>query len=323
MIWVDKEQVGLADGVICLDKPTGITSNRALQKVKRFFGVKKAGHVGCLDPLASGLLPICLGQATKYSRFLIDESKQYHVEVEFGIKTDTQDKEGQIIHQCANFHLSESEVLHALEGFKGDIQQVPPMYSALKHQGKPLYAFARKGVEIPRAARQVTIYSLSLESFEPYQDRWRCQLDVMCSKGTYIRSLVEDLGDQLGCGACVSQLRRVVVGPFQLTHCLSFEQMDLGADPRLIQAQHLIKIGDCLTNLRKIALDPLMATRLYSGLAIEVPVDLNPQEWVTFELEGDFLGVGQGVALHHVVPKRMQIRQPFEEKLLFHSKAIA
>lgn len=204
-------------GILLLDKPTGMSSNKALQIAKRACGVKKAGHTGSLDPLASGMLPLCFGQATKFSQHLLTADKQYEVVMRLGVRTDTADAEGRVIAQAPVKDLQLSQLQQAVDHFKPGYAQVPPMYSALKHQGKRLYELARKGVEVQRKSRQVHFSELKISAFTADI----LQLKVTCSKGTYIRSLVDDIGQYLGCGAHVIVLRRTVVGPFQSRNMLT------------------------------------------------------------------------------------------------------
>jgi tRNA pseudouridine55 synthase len=209
------------DGVLLLNKPRGISSNGALQRVKRLFQAQKAGHTGTLDPLACGLLPICLGDATKFGGELLESDKRYLAVVRFGQTTATGDSEGPVLEdRPVNF--SESDLKTALERFRGEITQIPPMYSALKHQGKPLYELARKGETVARAARHVMIHSLDLVSFEPPLAR----LDVLCSKGTYIRTLAEDLGQALGCGAHLAGLERTGIGPYGIGDSVQLDVLE-------------------------------------------------------------------------------------------------
>ncbi|MFT4993975.1 MAG: tRNA pseudouridine55 synthase, partial [Paraglaciecola sp.] len=186
------------DGILLLDKPLGISSNHALQRVKRLFFAAKAGHTGALDPLATGMLPICLGEATKFSQFLLEADKTYLVTAKLGVRTTTSDADGDIV-ETKVVNVSQAQLDSACEQFRGPIKQVPSMFSALKHQGKPLYFYARQGIEIDRPARDITIFSLSVSRFEGDE----VDMQVHCSKGTYIRSLVDDIGQILGCGAFV------------------------------------------------------------------------------------------------------------------------
>ena len=216
-------------GVFLLDKPQGMSSNDIMQKVKRIFQANKAGHTGALDPLATGMLPICLGEATKFSQFLLDADKRYLVTAKLGERTDTSDAEGQIV-ETHEVKVKTPEILTALEQFRGDILQVPTMFSALKHNGKPLYEYARQGITVEREARPITIFELNfIEYNAPY-----LTLEVHCSKGTYIRTLVDDLGEVLGCGAHVTMLRRTAVADYPTEKMLDWhalqslaEQQDL------------------------------------------------------------------------------------------------
>ena len=216
-------------GVFLLDKPQGMSSNDIMQKVKRIFQANKAGHTGALDPLATGMLPICLGEATKFSQFLLDADKRYLVTAKLGERTDTSDAEGQIV-ETREMKVKTPEILTALEQFRGDILQVPTMFSALKHNGKPLYEYARQGITVEREARPITIFELNfIEYNAPY-----LTLEVHCSKGTYIRTLVDDLGEVLGCGAHVTMLRRTAVADYPTEKMLDWhalqslaEQQDL------------------------------------------------------------------------------------------------
>ena len=216
-------------GVFLLDKPQGMSSNDIMQKVKRIFQANKAGHTGALDPLATGMLPICLGEATKFSQFLLEADKRYLVTAKLGERTDTSDAEGQIV-ETRDVNVKTSEILTALEQFRGDILQVPTMFSALKHNGKSLYEYARQGITVEREARPITIFELNfIEYNAPY-----LTLEVHCSKGTYIRTLVDDLGEVLGCGAHVTMLRRTAVADYPTEKMLDWhalqslaEQQDL------------------------------------------------------------------------------------------------
>ena len=216
-------------GVFLLDKPQGMSSNDIMQKVKRIFQANKAGHTGALDPLATGMLPICLGEATKFSQFLLDADKRYLVTAKLGERTDTSDAEGQIVETC-DVNVKTPEILTALEQFRGNILQVPTMFSALKYNGKPLYEYARQGITVEREARPITIFELNfIEYNAPY-----LTLEVHCSKGTYIRTLVDDLGEALGCGAHVTMLRRTAVADYPTEKMLDWhalqslaEQQDL------------------------------------------------------------------------------------------------
>ncbi len=209
------------NGILLLDKRLGVSSNKALQEVRRLFNANKAGHTGSLDPLATGLLPLCFGEATKVSGMMLDDDKRYQVEIQLGVLTDTGDEEGQVIETKVVSEISAEQLAVCLQKFTGEIAQVPPMYSALKHQGKKLYELAREGIEVERKARQITIFEIKLLDFStPF-----LTLEVFCSKGTYIRSLAEDIGHYFNCGGTVTKLRRLQAGCFQLTDAYTLEQL--------------------------------------------------------------------------------------------------
>lgn len=213
-------------GIVLLDKPTGMSSNYALQRVKRLFNAKKAGHTGSLDPLATGLLPICLGQATKISEYLLHSHKKYSTVIKLGETTDTLDSEGEVL-EVRPVNVSDAQIADALQQFRGNIKQVPPMYSALKKDGQPLYKLAREGKEIERPARNMTVHSLTAERLTIEHVR----LEVHCSSGFYIRSLAHDLGQVLGCGAHVIELRRTAIKEVGLDQSISLDQLEAMPDP--------------------------------------------------------------------------------------------
>ncbi|MBD1553757.1 tRNA pseudouridine(55) synthase TruB [Pseudomonas typographi] len=208
-------------GIILLDKPLGLTSNAALQKVRWLLNAQKAGHTGSLDPLATGVLPLCFGEATKFSQYLLDADKAYHTQMQLGVTTTTADAEGEVL-QRREVTAGRADIEANLPAFRGQIRQIPPMYSALKRDGQPLYKLARAGEVVEREARSVTIASLELLAVEGTT----ATLAVSCSKGTYIRTLVEDLGERLGCGAYVAQLRRTQAGPFSLPQAVTLQALE-------------------------------------------------------------------------------------------------
>lgn len=225
-------------GLFLLDKPIGLSSNSALQRVKRLYGAAKAGHTGALDPLATGLLPICLGEATKFSQYLLDSDKRYITTAKLGQRTDTCDAEGAVIEEKpvpADLDPAQIETL-LTQHFSGDIEQVPPVYSALKLNGQPLYKLARQGIEVEVKPRQVSIHAIKLVAVRADE----LDLEIFCSKGTYIRSIVEDLGLLLGCGAHVSMLRRLQTGPFDASQMMTLEQLQSLAEPRQDEAENSI-----------------------------------------------------------------------------------
>lgn len=286
------------DGVLLLDKPAGLTSNTALQKAKRLFRAEKAGHTGTLDPFATGLLPLCLGEATKFSQFLLDADKAYLAEVKFGVRTSSGDLDGEVI-ATRSVDLLETQVRQALEGFLGEIEQVPPMHSALKHQGRPLYEYARKGIEIERPARRVVVHSLELESFTGDA----CVLRVHCGKGFYVRALADDLGEVLGCGAHLSGLRRTAVGRFDIADAVTPAQMEAFSEPerdaRLLPADALI------TELPELALDPESAWQIAHGQAVWLPRLRVGAVHRIYAPDGRFLGVAAVDEDGKLAPRRL------------------
>ena len=237
------------DGVFLLDKPQGMSSNDIMQKVKRVFQANKAGHTGALDPLATGMLPICLGEATKFSQFLLDADKRYVVTAKLGERTDTSDAEGQVV-ETHPVNVETSQILTALEQFRGDILQVPTMFSALKHNGKPLYEYARAGITVEREARPITIFELN---FIEYQAPF-LTLEVHCSKGTYIRTLVDDLGEVLGCGAHVTVLRRTAVADYPAEKMMTWDALQALAEQGDLD-QHLLPIDTAVSKLPALKLN--------------------------------------------------------------------
>ena len=211
------------NGILVIDKPADVTSNGILQQVKRLFGAAKAGHTGALDPLATGVLPLCFGEATKFSQMMLDSDKAYIATARLGVRTETGDSEGAVVAEEPVPEDLTAELLEPLlDGFRGDIQQVPSMYSALKHKGRPLYEYAREGIEVERPARPVTIYELTLLDIRENE----LDIAVSCTKGTYIRSLVEDIGEALGCGAHVTALRRTMASGFTLANAHSVSDLE-------------------------------------------------------------------------------------------------
>lgn len=292
------------NGILLLDKPVGLTSNSALQEVKKLFAARKAGHTGSLDPLATGLLPLCFGEATKVSGFLLDADKHYQVTCKFGEQTTTGDAEGEVIKQRPLGGLNEQQLLKALEGFRGDIEQIPPMYSALKHKGERLYKLARQGVEVEREARQVTIFELELVSFKSPV----AELRVHCSKGTYVRTLVEDIGELLGCGAHVIGLRRNGVGPFDDTNMIDMEGLQaVAAEGQHALDKLLLPMESGLTQWPDVRLTGDAAFYLRQGQPVLVP-KAPTTGWVRlYEGESRFLGMGEILDDGRVAPRRLMI----------------
>ncbi len=288
------------DGVLLLDKPAGLSSNIALQKAKRLFRAEKAGHTGTLDPFATGLLPLCLGEATKFSQFLLDADKIYLAQVKLGVRTRSGDPEGEVIAQRP-VDIGESELLAALTGFMGEIEQVPPMHSALKHAGRPLYEYARKGVEIERKARRVVVHRLELESFSGDV----CTLRVHSGKGFYVRALADDLGEALGCGAHLQGLRRTGVGPFRIEQAQTLEGLwaldDAERDRRLMPADIMVEA------LAPVSLDIEAAWQVGHGQSIWLPRLTVGELCRLYDPDGRFLGVGEVNQEGKLAPRRLVV----------------
>lgn len=290
------------NGVVLLDKPLGMTSNEALQAVKYLFQAAKAGHTGSLDPLATGLLPLCFGEATKLSSYLLEADKHYWTVARLGVRTATGDAEGEAIETRPVRVYPAAEVEAALARFRGEIEQVPPMYSALKHQGKRLYDLARAGVEVERAPRPVTIHSLRLLG----QGADSLELDLRCSKGTYVRTLVEDLGEALGCGAHVAQLRRVGVGPYDGSHMVTLDELRRRAEQGLGALDEvLLPVDTAVADWPRVTFDADSAYYVRQGQAVQVPGAPTEGLVALYGPQGRFLGVGQILDDGRVGPKRL------------------
>ena len=292
-------------GVFLLDKPQGMSSNDIMQKVKRIFQANKAGHTGALDPLATGMLPICLGEATKFSQFLLDADKRYLVTAKLGERTDTSDAEGQIV-ENREVKVKTPEILTALEQFRGDILQVPTMFSALKHNGKPLYEYARQGITVEREARPITIFGLNfIEYNAPY-----LTLEVHCSKGTYIRTLVDDLGEVLGCGAHVTMLRRTAVADYPTEKMLDWHALQSLAEPQdlsLLDAL-LLPMDTAVTKLPALTLNESQTQGIGFGQRVKFdnPNSLQGQVRL-FSHENRFLGVAVIDENNVIRPQRLVV----------------
>lgn len=285
-----------------MDKPAGISSNDVVQQAKRLFGAQKVGHTGSLDPLATGVLPLCFGEATKFSQYLLDADKKYWAQVRLGITTETGDADGEVIAQADASSVTPAQAVAALETFVGEIEQIPSMYSALKHQGQPLYKLARKGIEVERAPRQVSIFSAELLQFSEAS----IELRVHCSKGTYIRSLAEDLGSALGCGAHVSALRRLAAGPYEEGQATTLAELCEANDMQEMDAL-LLPVSSAVGSWPAVRLHEDTAHYVRQGQPVQVahaPTD----GWVQiFELaeEDRFLGVGEILTDGRVAPRRL------------------
>ena len=294
----------VVNGVLLLDKPTGLTSNRILQQVKRMYRARKAGHTGSLDPLASGMLPLCFGQATKISAYLLDADKEYRVTAAFGAKTDTADADGRIVAESPLKAVEQESLLTVLGTFLGEIEQIPPMYSALKKDGQRLYELARRGQEVPRAPRRVRIHSLELEQYDPQYPVLR----VCCSKGTYIRTLVEDIAAACGSYGHVAQLRRLRVTPFSERDLISLDALETAAAAGLEALDQRLLPADCaLMEWPAIDLDGRQSRELLHGQPVgdaggsEQPGMVRVYDRATRR----FLGIGEVLADGHLAPKRL------------------
>ena len=295
-------------GVLLLDKPSGGSSNHALQRVKRLFGAAKAGHTGSLDPLATGMLPVCLGEATKISAFLLDADKTYRLKCRLGVTTDTGDAEGEVLETHDVSGITQDDIEKVLPAFIGEIEQVPPMYSAIKHNGERLYKLARQGIEVERKARKVTIYDIKLLGYE--QDV--LELEVSCSKGTYVRTLVEDIASRLGpgdesVGAHITELRRLSVGPYE-GNMLTMEQLETLAEQGFDALDAVLQPVDSgVADWPDVHLGADAAFYVQQGQPVMVP-HAPTHGWVRIYDQSHFLGIGEIQDDGMVAPRRM-IRQ--------------
>ncbi|HVY53123.1 MAG TPA: tRNA pseudouridine(55) synthase TruB [Gammaproteobacteria bacterium] len=294
------------NGILLVDKHSGLSSNDMLQKVKRLLNAEKAGHTGSLDPIATGMLPLCLGEATKFSQFLLDSDKHYYVTAKLGKKTATGDTEGEVVVERSFAHVTRERLENVMRPFYGKVEQIPPMYSALKHKGKPLYELARKGIEVEREPRQIHIHSLQLDSFEG--DTF--SFSIHCSKGTYVRTLVDDIGELLDCGAHVYQLRRTAVAPYT-----SFPMYKLEVLEDIYQKEGidgltklLLPIETSVAGFPSVMLSTSAAFYIRMGQPVRV-TNAPPKGLVRLMIgdEQKFLGMGEMLEDYRVKPKRMVV----------------
>ena len=298
------------NGIILLDKAKGESSNYALQRIKRLFHAKKAGHTGSLDPLATGVLPLCLGEATKISQFLLDSDKRYMAKVKLGERTDSGDSEGVVIDVQRRIDVDYDAVVQTLTKFEGEIKQLPPMYSALKHHGVPLYKLARKGISIKRKVRAVTIHKIGLMNF----DNNIAEIDVTCSKGTYIRTLADDLGQELGCGAHVIELRRLQAGVFSIDQCRDSNELETikesfglsGLDKVIVPMERAVE------KLPEVVLASETARDIRNGQAVSFH-ELPKSGLVRLYEKENFIGIGIVNADGEVAPKRLVAAKSLQE----------
>ncbi|KLN67119.1 MULTISPECIES: tRNA pseudouridine(55) synthase TruB [Vibrio] len=299
------------NGVILLDKPTGISSNDALQKVKRVYFAEKAGHTGALDPLATGMLPICLGEATKFSQFLLDSDKRYRVIAKLGERTDTSDSDGEVV-ETRPVDVSLDKLEASIDKFRGESDQVPSMFSALKYQGRPLYEYARKGIEVPRESRKITVYEIVLHRFEGDE----VEMEVHCSKGTYIRTIVDDLGEMLGCGAHVTMLRRTGVAKYPYGKMVTLEQLNELLEqahrdevaPKELLDPLLLPMDTAVEDLPEVNLSAELTNLVQHGMPVQVlgAPEGTPLRMTSGE-EKLFIGVAEVNDDGKVAPKRLVV----------------
>jgi len=284
------------DGVLLLDKPIGLTSNDALQKARRLFSAAKGGHTGTLDPLATGLLPLCFGEATKFSADLLDADKTYEAVLKLGVTTDSGDAEGRVVASAA-VDVTENDIFRVLPMFTGDLQQIPPMHSALKRDGRPLYELARQGIEVEREARAVTIHRLECLAFAGDS----LSLRVACSKGTYIRVLAADIGRELGCGAHLTALRRTVVGDLDLVKAVTLAELEaLDEAGRLA---HLQPVDALVHTLPIVTVEGEAESRFRHGNPVDLPAGLSGK--IRVYAGGQLIGVGEPGSDGRLWPKRL------------------
>ena len=289
-------------GILLLDKPQGLTSNHALQKVKRLFNARKAGHTGSLDPLATGMLPVCLGEATKISNYLLNADKRYVAICKLGQRTDSADADGNIIATRSIENISERQVRELLEQFVGELQQVPPMHSAIKQDGVPLYKLAHQGIEVEREARNITVHRLEMIKF----DKDILELDISCSKGTYIRTLADDIGEALGCGAHITALRRLQVGIFENSKMYTLDELNALKEQDVTALdQALLPIDAGLKDWKEVQLTSDATFYIRQGQAVFVP-QLKTEGYVRlYDPSHEFVGVGMVLEDGRVAPKRL------------------
>jgi tRNA pseudouridine55 synthase len=294
------------DGILILDKPLGVSSNRALQTAKHLYFAAKAGHTGSLDPLATGVLPLCFGEATKFSQYLLDADKAYQSTFVLGVATATGDAEGEVLATANGAHITEAAVADALLAFRGEIEQIPSMFSAIKQNGQPLYKLARQGKEVERKARKVVIKQLELRAFRA-GEKPEVDIYLECTKGTYVRSIAEDLGKALGCGAHVSVLRRTRAGPFSIEDSVNLNTLEaLKNNEQQAEMDALLLPADtALSGLPLVRLSESGGFYIRQGQPVQVP-NAPCDGMVRVALEtGEFLGIGEILDDGRVAPRRL------------------
>lgn len=293
-------------GILVLDKPQGMSSNDAVQKAKRLFHAQKVGHTGALDPLATGVLPLCFGEATKFSQYLLNSDKKYLTRLKLGVATDSGDADGNVVATRPVENVDEARVEDALRFFRGEIEQVPSMFSAVKHQGQPLYKLARQGIEIERESRRVTIFANELVALEGDE----LTLSIHCSKGTYVRTIAEELGELLGCGAHVIALRRLAAGPYTEADLVTFETLEAALEKGSLDP-FLLPVSSAVGHWPEVTLNDDTAYYLRQGQPVIVP-HAPSSGWVRLsqaQQEGParFLGVGEVLDDGRVAPRRLVV----------------
>jgi tRNA pseudouridine55 synthase len=290
-------------GILLLDKPHGLTSNGALQRVKRLFSAKKAGHTGSLDPIATGMLPICFGEATKFSQFLLESDKSYEVVATLGIRTNTGDTEGEIVETLPIVDVTTARIQDIMKNFVGEIDQIPPMFSAIKVKGQALYELARRGIEIERQSRRIRIFSLALTHLDEQSFSFR----VHCSKGTYVRTLVEDIGRALGCGAHVKELRRVMVTPYETMPMVTLPVLEAIAEKNGVMGldAYLLPVETAVNKFPAVQLSTSAAFYLRMGQAVRSAFPLDSSFVRLMSEDGRFLGIGEVLPDGRVKPNRL------------------
>ena len=292
-------------GILLLDKPVGLTSNETLQKVKSLYRARKAGHTGSLDKAASGLLPLCFGEATKFSGFLLNADKHYRTCFRLGIQTSTGDAEGEVVFRGETSKVTRKRVDTVLAQFHGAITQVPPMFSALKHKGQRLYKLAHQGLEVDREPRAITVHSIELLDYRGDE----LELEILCSKGTYIRTLAEDIGKELGCGAHVQALRRIGVGPYADETMLTLQELENIAGSGVLELDKLLlDIDSVVQDMPCVNLVDTVAFYLCQGQPVVVPRAPTRGMLRIYTEGGRFLGVGEVLEDGRVAPKRLVAR---------------
>ncbi|MBA6290789.1 tRNA pseudouridine(55) synthase TruB [Colwellia sp. MB3u-70] len=310
-----KKRKGRAiNGVLLLDKPYDMSSNNALQRVKHIYFAQKAGHTGALDPLATGMLPICLGEGTKFSQFLLDTDKTYQVTAKLGVRTTTSDADGEVVSE-KSVDVSAEQLAIALDSFRGTTQQIPSMYSALKYQGQPLYKYAREGIQVPRESRDIRVFRLDLLRFEGDE----VDLDIHVSKGTYIRTIIDDLGELLGCGAHVAHLRRSAVGNYPTEKMVTIKTLETllaqavaeDVPPSVYLDDLLLPMTTACDGIPAVFVDDMSANFLRHGNPVQcsnTPANGLVQVFIGDDVDtGEFIGVGEIDDDGLVNPKRITV----------------